>query len=179
MRVKRLSAGDGPGRKRRRVDRVLRREGEAGGGAQAGQDNLYVESETGSTWSTRLVAVLSEEDTTTGTSHGNSGSDVEGFAGWAYLAFMSDRSLTGYDNRDAVSGQPDEEVFLYDEASGDLSCVSCNPTGARPDGVFDTGEGEQDPRRSTGCGKVVGLPRSIPGWTNRGNIGFSITYQSR
>ena len=31
-----------------------------------------------------------------------------------YLAFMSDRSLTGYDNTDAVSGQPDEEVYLYD-----------------------------------------------------------------
>ncbi len=31
-----------------------------------------------------------------------------------YLAFMSERPLTGYDNTDAVSGQPDEEVFLYD-----------------------------------------------------------------
>jgi hypothetical protein len=31
-------------------------------GARAGKDNLYVESEVGSTWSTRLVAVLSEED---------------------------------------------------------------------------------------------------------------------
>ena len=27
---------------------------------------------------------------------------------------MSERSLTGYDNRDAASGKPDEEVFLYD-----------------------------------------------------------------
>ena len=26
---------------------------------------------------------------------------------------MSDRSLTGYDNHDAHSGKPDEEVFLY------------------------------------------------------------------
>ena len=26
---------------------------------------------------------------------------------------MSDRSLTGYDNRDATSGKPDEEVFEY------------------------------------------------------------------
>jgi hypothetical protein len=27
---------------------------------------------------------------------------------------MSERSLTGYDNRDAVSGLPDEEVYLYE-----------------------------------------------------------------
>lgn len=28
--------------------------------------------------------------------------------------FMSDRSLTGYEDMDAVSGQWDEEVYLYD-----------------------------------------------------------------
>jgi hypothetical protein len=52
-----------------------------------------------------------------------------------YLAFMSNRSLTGYDNRDAVSGIPDQEVYLYDSASRRLACVSCNPTGSRPTGV--------------------------------------------
>ena len=31
-----------------------------------------------------------------------------------YQAFMSERSLTGYDNTDANSGVPDEEVYLYD-----------------------------------------------------------------
>ena len=48
-----------------------------------------------------------------------------------FLAFMSQRSLTGYDNHDAVSGAPDEEVFLFDAASGRVVCASCNPTGAR------------------------------------------------
>jgi hypothetical protein len=52
-----------------------------------------------------------------------------------YLAFMSQRSLTGYDNRDAVSGSPDEEVYLYDSVSRRLACVSCNPTGSRPTGI--------------------------------------------
>lgn len=52
-----------------------------------------------------------------------------------YVAFMSDRPLTGYDNHDAVSGKADEEVFLYDSASRRLACVSCDPTGARPTGV--------------------------------------------
>ena len=52
-----------------------------------------------------------------------------------YLTFVSERSLTGYDNRDAVSGKPDAEVYLYDAATGRLACVSCNPTGGRPAGV--------------------------------------------
>jgi hypothetical protein len=56
-----------------------------------------------------------------------------------FLAFMSQRNLTGYDNRDAVSGQPDQEVYLYDRlgdgGEGKLVCASCNPTGARPHGV--------------------------------------------
>jgi hypothetical protein len=52
-----------------------------------------------------------------------------------YLAFMSDRSLTGYDNVDASSGKPDEEVFLFDSIADRLVCASCNPSGARPEGV--------------------------------------------
>jgi WD40-like Beta Propeller Repeat len=51
-----------------------------------------------------------------------------------WLAFMSQRSLTGYDNRDASSGQRDEEVFLYNASAGKLVCASCNPTGALPHG---------------------------------------------
>ena len=60
-----------------------------------------------------------------------------------WLAFMSERSLTGYDNVDAASGQADEEVFLYDAVTGGLSCVSCDPTGARPHGM----EYANDPAR--------------------------------
>jgi hypothetical protein len=59
-----------------------------------------------------------------------------------FLAFMSSRSLTGYDNRDAVSGKPDQEVYLYDAGSGRLVCASCNPTGARPAGI-EVGEFNQ------------------------------------
>jgi hypothetical protein len=78
-----------------------------------------------------------------------------------YLAFMSNASLTGYDNVD-VSEQPptqeeekekedhgenpktrvshhDEEVFEYDAATNRLVCASCDPTGARPVGVRDPG----------------------------------------
>jgi hypothetical protein len=51
-----------------------------------------------------------------------------------FVAFMSDRSLTGYDNRDANSGKPDMEVYMYDAQDGRLVCASCNPTGSRPVG---------------------------------------------
>ncbi len=58
-----------------------------------------------------------------------------------YLAFMSDRPLTGYDNHDAVTGEADEEVFLYEAGAeggrGRLVCASCDPSGARPTGVLD------------------------------------------
>ena len=44
-------------------------------------------------------------------------------------------SPTGYDNADAESGEPDQEVYLYDAASEGLLCASCNPSGARPRGL--------------------------------------------
>jgi hypothetical protein len=50
------------------------------------------------------------------------------------IAFMSLSSLTGYDNLDAASKQPDFEVFSYDSTSDQLICPSCNPTAARPQG---------------------------------------------
>ena len=84
-----------------------------------------------------------------------------------YFTFMSQRSLTGYDNRDTRNGQLDEEVYLLEASSGALSCVSCNPSGARPLGVLDI---EQFP------GLLVDHPKSwrgrwiagsIPGWTQQ------------
>jgi hypothetical protein len=50
------------------------------------------------------------------------------------LAFQSVASLTGYDNRDIKNNEPDVEVYVYDAASDELVCASCNPTGARPNG---------------------------------------------
>ena len=51
-----------------------------------------------------------------------------------HLAFQSVRSLTGYDNTDALSGKPAMEVYLYEADSDTLVCASCNPSGARPMG---------------------------------------------
>jgi hypothetical protein len=60
-----------------------------------------------------------------------------------YLAFTSERSLTGYDNREAQSGECEgengncREVYVYDAGAGGPGlpmCASCDPSGARPVG---------------------------------------------
>jgi len=84
-----------------------------------------------------------------------------------WFAFMSDSPLTGYDNRDALTGRPDEEVYLYSTAAGRLVCASCDPTGARPHGVL--GEQLNLARYSVKWEALHGEPEalaaSIPGWT--------------
>jgi WD40-like Beta Propeller Repeat len=45
-----------------------------------------------------------------------------------YLAFQSDKPLTGYDNYGVM------EVFEYDAGTDKLVCASCNPTGVPPTG---------------------------------------------
>jgi hypothetical protein len=138
--------------------------------------NLYVErydSLTGKWDDPRFVAALSNEDEPDWYSFGGSGGLTETTSrvspNGRYLSFMSDRSLTGYDNRDVNSGALDEEVYLYDSATGELVCASCNPTGGRPGGVFDKAESGEE-----GLGLLVDraevwaerwLAGSIPGWT--------------
>ncbi len=105
--------------------------------------NLYYAHREGGTWSTRLVAVLSGGDSHVWGPLSGSFSTANLAATASpdgrYLAFMSLLSLSGYDNRDAKSGEPDEEVFRYDSeadgGAGELACVSCNPSGARPRGA--------------------------------------------
>lgn len=156
--------------------------------------NLYVSTPSTShpgTRETRLIARLSEQDaadwglpretrvvgdggnTTYLTSRVSPG-DGE------WLAFMSDQRLTGYDNEDAVSKAPDEEVYLYNAKLGSLVCASCNPSGERPHGVFDT------EKAGEGLGLLVDRPEvwrerwiagSIPGWTSLAK--WRATYQSR
>ncbi|MGH9917398.1 MAG: hypothetical protein ACRD6W_00785, partial [Nitrososphaerales archaeon] len=89
----------------------------------------------------RLVAALSAEDLPDWSSDYTDPGYLtsRGSPNGRYLAFMSDRSLTGYDNEDVSGdGRLDEEVFLYDAEEGTLVCASCDPSGARPTGVFDT-----------------------------------------
>lgn len=54
-------------------------------------------------------------------------------ASGGHLVFVSNESLTGYDNT-GPGGEPLTEVFLYEESTDTLTCVSCNPSNARPVG---------------------------------------------
>ncbi len=119
-------------------------------GATGGQDNLYLMHDNGSEWKTTFVATLSgedEQDWHNRSGVGDTGSEIKRITSRVtpngrYVTFMSDRSLTGYDNTDALSGQPDEEVYLYNAETNRLVCASCNQNGARPVGVFDARPGE-------------------------------------
>ena len=61
---------------------------------------------------------------TTGTARVSPGGD--------HLLFVSTKQLTGYDNVDLNTGDPDSQVFLYDAVAKSLTCASCNPMNARP-----------------------------------------------
>jgi hypothetical protein len=96
--------------------------------------NLYALHFNNGAWEApRLIAVLSSEDESAWTSN-LVGHTAQVSPGGGWLEFMSQRPLTGYDNRDASSGKPDEEVYLYRAGADTLVCASCNPTGARPSG---------------------------------------------
>ncbi len=150
------------------------------GSSDAQSCNLYVrDTESGST---RLVAVLSGRDFRSWEPAGGSALDLGGLTARVspngqYLAFMSQRSLTGFDNRDAKSGERDQEVFEYGLSANTLTCVSCASSGARPDGVLDPGgfPGLLVDRPTLWEGRW--LAGSIPGWT-RVNTTHAL-YQSR
>jgi hypothetical protein len=124
---------------------------------------------------TKLVAVLSAEDAPDWTARLDQlTARVSPNGEW--LVFMSQRSLTGYDNHDAVSGLPDEEVYLYNAGTGSLVCASCNPTGARPAGV-ELGQEVRLAVGESGWMPQRWLAANVRGWTPY-TLGFAL-YQSR
>jgi hypothetical protein len=108
---------------------------DSAGPATAGAFNLYAWHEGAYAY----IAKLSADDVQPG-SHPNSASldaithNARVSPDGRFAAFVSNRSLTGYDNADLASGEADREVYLYDAAAEKLTCLSCNPSGARPSG---------------------------------------------
>jgi hypothetical protein len=111
---------------------------------ESGEDNLYVSRE----GALAFVATLSADDAPDW-EEGPGDNLAVLSPGGTRLAFVSDRSLTGYDNQPAHAGECEgettsalegdedgkcREIYVYDAASGALTCASCNPTGARPVG---------------------------------------------
>lgn len=131
-------------------------------GATDGKPNLYLHEGGGF----RFIATLSGEDVHLLTPF----SDVQGNPSkhrtrvspdGLHAAFSSTAPLTGYDSTDVGSDEADAEVFLYDAAAnggaGELLCVSCNPSGARPLG-----------REFEGFQNVVlGVAAQLPTWESQ------------
>jgi NHL repeat len=113
-------------------------------GAIDGEPNIYL-AEAGVP--TRFVGTLSDGDMSNPYGQPTTKRVIERMARVSSdgrsLVFMSNspalsEEVAGYDNTDAVSGKADAEVYLYDSTAGggagELHCVSCNPSGARPHG---------------------------------------------
>jgi hypothetical protein len=108
---------------------------EAGEVAEPGQPNLYFWQEGEGT---RFIATLSERDEAAwGAVNAPQGYAVSITAAASpngrFFAFPSERSLTAAENRND-SDEPTTQAFLYDAETGQLTCVSCNPSGAAPVG---------------------------------------------
>lgn len=116
------------------------------GAAGAGEPNLYLYDAEAETF--KFIATLSIADANV--SDGVPYSPVnlvprnhvaQVSADGAHAVFMSTASLTGFDNTDAESDEPDAEVFRYDADAEQLLCISCNATGALPTGRDIGGDG--------------------------------------
>lgn len=153
--------------------------------------NLYVMHRGATGWEApKLVSTLSYEDRPDWSGEGVSSARIGTLTSRVspngrYLAFMSDRSLTGYDNHDRNNGIADEEVYVYDAGSGSqpptLACASCNPAGVPPVGV-------EASNQQMGTARLFDQLRiwserwvagDIPGWTSVSEYDESTLYQSR
>jgi hypothetical protein len=132
-------------------------------GGVPGSNNLYVRH----AGVTRFIAAVSQEDVEPVTEGDLTHLTLRVSPNGRWLAFMSQLELAGASTRDAVTGLPDEEVFLYDAdgngGAGRLVCASCNPSGARPVGMEYPGEDTL-----WGGDRIWGhtqIASNIPGWT--------------
>jgi hypothetical protein len=101
-------------------------ESAAGESPRASQPNLYLAH----AGHIRFIATLDPEDSLDWKEPNYLTSRVS--LDGRFLGFNSVRSLTGYNNSDASSELPDQEIFSYDATDDMLSCASCDPSGARP-----------------------------------------------
>jgi len=122
---------------------------EAGETAVMGSPNLYLWQEGEGV---RFVAPLSTRDAADWGRPGEPGASpvahasrlaAAGSPNGRYVAFMSERNLTGGESNDPQTGEPTEQAFFYDAVTERLVCVSCNPSGATDAGhLIPSGESE-------------------------------------
>lgn len=134
-----------------------------------GEPNVYMTTVVGGVPTTRFIARVAPGDTNDWDERGSVDSHLDKqptrvSPNGGYLTFMSQRALAGYDNVDAVTGESDEEVYLFDAKSSHLTCVSCDPSGLPPHGVVDQESAGE------GLGLLVDRPRIWEGFTLAGNV---------
>jgi hypothetical protein len=106
-------------------------------GASAGEPNLYLHTDGGAL---RFIATLASEEIPGGNVENRvpavALSPLHHFArvtpDGQVAIFMSREPLTGAENLDRDTGVAVGEVFRYDAQADGLACLSCLPTGARP-----------------------------------------------
>jgi hypothetical protein len=91
--------------------------------AKSGGKNLYVSQNGSVTFIATLDNVALQENA-------SAGKGVVSPDG-SWFAFGSEKSLTGYDNIES-NGIAAHEIFLYDAATSQIECASCNPSGETP-----------------------------------------------
>jgi hypothetical protein len=123
----------------------------AGGIAISNAPNLYLAHED----TTTFIATLSEAEDSCDWEVPCMSARVS--PNGRYIAFDSLQELTGFDNLDALTSQPDQEIFLYNADANNLSCASCGTTGAaptspasirRPEGTFNKPPNPLHPQRN-------------------------------
>jgi hypothetical protein len=97
------------------------------GTAPVGQPNLYVSHDGTLTF----IVTLSSQDSGDW-AHEPASRHAAVSPDGTHAVFTSFAGLTGQENVDAITGQPDSQVFEYDAADDSLHCLSCNPSGEAP-----------------------------------------------
>ena len=135
-------------------------DGALAAGAVPGEPNLYVTHDGGTPAFIATLTAGDEGDWHAGLTSGGPAINTAAVSpSGALLAFMSEGSLTGYDNQQAEPGECERhsqflaelhvdetgdcrEVYLYDaETNAPVVCVSCNSSGGRPQGPAGLNEG--------------------------------------
>ncbi len=93
-------------------------------GAEAGKENLYLWNGEKTTYI--ATGAVSDKPFVGGEVGGRISPDGK------WLAFESEKGLTGYDNVEPNGVAFVRELFLYNAPTGQLVCASCNPTGEAP-----------------------------------------------
>lgn len=137
-----------------------------GGRGEAGQPNLYLYDR--SAGETTFVGTLSALDATQGNGVPSPGNPEPAWhtarvtPDGSTVAFNSSdpdlaEEVAGYDNTDQATGLPAAEIYRY-QVDGAVVCVSCNRTGARPDG--------REVQNRFGNNPVLPAASLLPPWLN-------------